>query len=385
MSFCNYFGQGLDLSVHQNKLVMKPCCLYDFNDDMENTEQGAVWKVPIDDITKNTLVQKLQKYIIHSAEQNKKQKGCWVCIEQDSSGIGSLRKKSFEYDNKQAKIHSLTLEADYRCNLACAICGPKHSSTWYAQADPRNKPHYYSSTAFKHSKAYVPIRQTIIESVLDLDLSNLQWVKIAGGEPLYSDSHIQVIKGITDRCDPKKISLTYTTNFSVLPNEETLSLWKKFKRIEFSASIDGVGDQFHFLRWPYRFDKLKKNIKKLQEICGSNTVFKIEHTLNPLNILDTDKMIGFITNTLPSNKFGDRTEFNMHSCHGVELALQNTPLDLREAVYKKYGKEHKISRILQNTAHTDNNREVINYLDNIPVARQLDWRNIFPEAQKYFI
>ena len=56
-----------------------------------------------------------------------------------------------------------------------------------------------------------------------------------------------------------------------------------------------------------------------------------------------------------------------------------------EAVYKKYGKEHKISRILQNTAHTDNNREVINYLDNISVARQLDWRNIFPEAQKYFI
>ena len=49
-------------------------------------------------------------------------------------------------------------------------------------------------------------------------------------------------------------------------------------------------------------------------------------------------MIGFITNTLPSNRFGDRTEFNMHSCHGVELALQNTPLDLREAVYKKYGK-----------------------------------------------
>ena len=66
-------------------------------------------------------------------QKNYKQDACQTCIEQDESNMPSLRNKSFYYTRKDTKIHSLTMEADYRCNLACAMCGPHLSSTWYEQ------------------------------------------------------------------------------------------------------------------------------------------------------------------------------------------------------------------------------------------------------------
>ena len=371
--YCNYFGQGLDLSVSGSFLKLRPCCLY--KDDT---------LIPLQNATKQSLLADIKSFLTNSNQKNYKQDACQTCIEQDESNMPSLRNKSFYYTRKDTKIHSLTMEADYRCNLACAMCGPHLSSTWYEQRRTHQDTNInFDNHKFVHNKEYKHTREKIIDTVLDLDLSNLQWIKITGGEPLYSDSHIYLLKGILDKCDPAQITVNYTTNFSFVPNKEILDLWQQFKCIEYSGSIDGIEDQFHFLRWPYRWEKLLKNVEDIKEVCGANTHFKIEHTFTPLNIFYLDQMMGFITSTMQSNKFGQITELNTHRCFSSKLDLEYTPTKLRHLVYEKYGQQHKVSKLLQNTPTTKNNA-LVPYLDAISKARKLDWRTIFKDVEHYF-
>ncbi len=371
--YCNYFGQGLDLSVVGNSLLLRPCCLY--KDDT---------LIPLQNATKKSLLADIKSFLTNSNQKNYKQDACQTCIELDDSNMPSLRQNSFNYTRKDTKIHSLTMEADYRCNLACPMCGPHLSSTWYEQRKTdQDSGVNFDDHQFIHNKDYRYTREKIIDTVLDLDLSNLQWIKITGGEPLYSDSHLYLLKGIMEKCDPSKITVNYTTNFSFVPTQETLDVWAQFKCIEYSGSIDGTGDQFHFLRWPYRWEKLLKNVKDIKEVCGANTHFKIEHTFTPLNIFYLDQMMGFITSTMGSNRFGQMTDFRMHRCFKSKLDLEYTPTKLRHVVYEKYGQQHKVSKLLQNTPTTENNA-LVPYLDAISKARKLNWRTIFKDIEQYF-
>jgi len=371
--YCNYFGQGLDLSVTENFLKLRPCCLY--KDDT---------LIPLENATKSSLLKDIQSFLTNSSQKNYKQDACQTCIEQDESNMPSLRQKSFHYSRQESKIHSLTIEADYRCNLACAMCNPQLSSTWYEQRRTHHASGInFDKSKFVHNKDYRYTREKIIDTVLNLDLSNLQWIKITGGEPLYSDSHLYLLKGIMEKCDPSQITVNYTTNFSFVPTQETLGVWANFKCIEYSGSIDGTDEQFHFLRWPYKWNKLISNVEKIKAVCGSNTHFKIEHTFTPLNIFYLDKMMGFITDTMQSNRFGHKTQFNLHRCFSSKLDLEYTPTKLRHLVYEKYGQQHKVSKLLQNTPTTVNNA-LVPYLDAISKARKLDWRAIFKDVEQYF-
>ena len=94
-------------------------------------------------------------------------------------------------------------------------------------------------------------------------------------------------------------------------------------------------------------------------------------------------MMGFITSTMQSNKFGQITELNTHRCFSSKLDLEYTPTKLRHLVYEKYGQQHKVSKLLQNTPTTKNNA-LVPYLDAISKARKLDWRTIFKDVEHYF-
>ena len=162
---------------------------------------------------------------------------------------------------------------DFECNAACITCGPQLSTLWSKELKKVNIAHAPTES--------IKLKQ-IFELLNQLDLSQVGRIKFFGGEPLVNDIHLEILKKFPN---PSDIDVWYTTNASVYPKQKVLDIWSKFKLVYFEASIDGIGEQFNYIRWPLKWDKVQNNLLRLKEEAPSNVLFRINHTVNPLNVL----------------------------------------------------------------------------------------------------
>ena len=93
--------------------------------------------------------------------------------------------------------------------------------------------------------------------------------------------------------NPENVIVKYATNLSIFPNDETIELWKKFKKVILNVSIDGVGEKFEYVRWPLQWHQIDNNLKKLKQLKNQNDinlVYHIAYTGNPLTIWYLDEL-----------------------------------------------------------------------------------------------
>ena len=222
----------------------------------------------------------------------------------------------------------------------------------------------------------------IIDAILQLDLSKIEWIKFGGGEPLLSTSHLHFLTKLSEKIDTSNVTVNYTSNYTVIPKHNVFDIWKKYKKIELSGSIDGVYDQFYFFRWPFKFEKLQNNIKVLYDNCPDNVEFKIEHTVNPLNLYYYDELEKFLLEKFPSNKFGVPNYINIHPCWG-HLGLESVNQKVLNLTKDKLGSDHKVVKLAEQVC--DSTELNTKYLDNLDQMRQTNWREIFPDIEKYYV
>jgi hypothetical protein len=152
--------------------------------------------------------------------------------------------------------------------------------------------------------------------------------------------------------------------------------------VRWYASLDGVGDRFEYLRWPYKWSKLSKFVTQALEQVPSNVMFGVEHTLSPLNVLYFDEFQDWFDKEFSQNKEGDRTDLDIHYASG-NMALDKTTSEMRKHVVQLYGSEHKISKLI-NQIPVTNPVSMIQYLDQLTKWRGVDWATVFPEVAKYY-
>jgi sulfatase maturation enzyme AslB (radical SAM superfamily) len=347
--FCRFLSNGYSINLNK-KLVVKPCCWYrgetPFDENLEQTR-----KLQLDSVT---------GWI----------PGCSVCQKQEQAGYNSFRQSSFDIipDTDDNAIVALDINIDFNCNAACVICGPEYSSLWAKQSD-KNK--------VIHIKSDYDAQSYLDTMLVTTDLSKLRRIKFFGGEPLLTDSHIQVLEKIPH---PEQVDIWYTTNASILPTPELLNLWGKFKLVYFEASIDGIDEQFNYIRWPLRWSHIERNLLTLKATAPVNVLFRINHTLNPFNIFYYDRLEQWVHTNLATNSAGDATEINIHPCWG-DWGLERTPLALREVIHEKYANQY-VSTILPITMMPINT--IIEFTKQWDSIRNNNWRTIFPEIVKYF-
>ena len=132
-----------------------------------------------------------------------------------------------------------------------------------------------------NKEALVLCKRVFSTRKVKLEKISLKYVKFFGGEPLFTDTHLKFIKHIPY---PEQVILHYTTNGSIYPNDMILEEWKKFKTIIFAASLDGIEEQFDYVRWPLPWNKVSKNLMRLRENKDIwNIIFRVEFTVNFLN------------------------------------------------------------------------------------------------------
>lgn len=363
--FCRFFRNGLVYNNNTVDFTISPCCYYNSNNNLIKADSTNEQFNLIRDRWLDDDIEKV----------------CHKCIITERAQYPSYRLSSFDICSGQTdQIEFLTVAINKTCNLACASCSSGCSSFWY-QENLRNNIKEFDNIHQLHDKNLVATNTTqFIKLLQSQDLSQLKYVKFGGGEPMMNNDHIEVLKLIPY---PENVTIQYTSNFSIMPGSSALDLWNKFRLVKWWASTDGVEEQFELLRWPYKWNKFSAFVKTAIDQVPGNVMFGVEHTLNPLNIYYFDQFERWFNQEFSQNRYGDVSDLNLHTCHG-EMSLTQTPLKLRQAVEQKYGQEHTIVKILQNTPTENSCTQLINHMDTLDLNRGHSWRKVFLEVENYF-
>ena len=352
--FCRYLSNGYSFMLKNNSLTVSPCCWYKSKTQV-NSQLLQNQKLVFKSITGWTA-------------------DCTNCKTLEDSGQQSLRQTGPDWisdtENSQDPI-TIDLSLDTECNAACVMCDQWSSSLWAKEnLKLNNKKIKIDNITYKIDNAIDQIVNTI-------SLSKLKYVKFFGGEPLFTDTHLKFIEHIPH---PENVTLHYTTNASIYPTPETFEVWKKFQTVIFAASLDGIEEQFDYVRWPLKWKKVSENLIRLQQNKTINNImFRVEFTANFLNTYYFDRLENWINQNLHMNLSGDKTELNIHHCWGGIWNLEKMPLGLRDLILKKYPNDHVMHKLVHNLSRTESTVEWKKFVMTWDSRRASSWKMAFPE------
>lgn len=364
--FCRHLKNGLVYNNNTTAFTVAPCCFFGGNRYKINPDQD--------------LLEQLSALRTHWITADVKT-NCKICIDAEKQMTTSYRQMSFDcIQGVDNRLEFLTVAVNKKCNLACASCNSTSSSFWYQENNRNNIVQGRNIRQMHQEDRQGIIEDKFVQLLSKQDLSALTYIKFGGGEPLMSDTHEKIMALIPD---PSKVTVQYTSNFSIMPSKTLLQTWEKFKLVKWVASLDGVGEQFSFLRWPYRWEKLGPFVVDAINIVPGNVMFGVEHTINPLNAFYFDQFQTWFNQQLGTNRYGDQSDFNIHLCNGV-MGIEHTPLALRDKIKRHYGAQHAISIALDQNPYSGSVTPLVQYLNQLDQWRGTSWRDTFFEVHEFF-
>lgn len=196
---------------------------------------------------------------------------CNKCKNEEETGGISERAKTllnFEIDvlekfknTKRTDWFELTIFVSNVCNLSCRSCEPFSSST-YAKITLNSEYEHLSVDITSVDKYWNLITQTIRQKAEEFDVL---YVHFMGGEPLLHKGNIKIVNWLVENDLHKKIQIRITTSLNVPINKQLAEKLNLFSSVEFILSIDGAHENYHYIRWPAKFDKVVQNLNQLVE------------------------------------------------------------------------------------------------------------------------
>jgi MoaA/NifB/PqqE/SkfB family radical SAM enzyme len=163
----------------------------------------------------------------------------------------------------------------------------------------------------------------------------------AGGESLIIDEHYELLEECIKRGHAKNMELRYNSN-AVEWRDDLFDLWAEFKRVRFHYSVDALGDQNDYIRYPSKWNHQVEQMWKL-DATTDNVEVTTATTIMALNIGYIPDFIkwkveqGFKKwNKWPFGAGG----INMHFAYWPpQLNVKTLPLELKKQVTDKYENE----------------------------------------------
>lgn len=365
--FCRSLSNGYKVNVTwDNRLEWSPCCFY----------------------TKKTILtdkDAFEKAIDYTSSATGWLPECHTCKQMEESGVVGLSPRLVSFKRIPNELNtglcgSLEINVDLFCNAACLSCGGYASSTWKKY----EYKHGLKDYGAQQNKDNENAEKCFNDLINNVDLSSLQHLYILGGEPLYGLTNLKILKHL-HKVHPSldQVLLEYQSNGSLSPDNEVIELWKGFKGVNFSMSLDGVGQRFNYLRWPLKWHRIEKNTEFL--LSNTNVMLDVNATINPLSVWYFDELEEWVNNTIPKDRLTPRLHnpVRANRCQSP-MDLNLTPMDLRKDIIIKYGSEHKLSKIFSNLEFNPNNRSMFEHINTHDAIRKLSWQETFPAAIKYF-
>ena len=248
---------------------IKPCCIFGGN-------PYSKYKSVLDAF--NSEENKIIRSRMQSDEVLEECKGCKMYHDFD------------QYDISEPAIRSIEISFDNNCNFKCVTCESKFSYLWYTE----------DKELLDMGFDRIPFYKFENQTRIDLDLTKLEKIKFAGGEPIMSKRALEMLESLPY---PENVELHFNTNNSFFP-KRWMPILKKLKRVIVILSIDGVNEVGEFVRYGYKQSKQDRNFKKwLDTVAKYKNIFiNVNYVSHGLNILDYHNTENHIEKNLGYNK-----------------------------------------------------------------------------------
>lgn len=333
---------------------------------------------------------------------NKKPAICQRCWHEEDNGKRSLRRRFWEDSTQTTDFFNLitpnlvekiknnikenildlpiilTIKNGNVCNAKCRVCHPGDSSRWSEDTeklfDLTGKKYYNISS----NETNWTDQQ--LEEILNLS-KNLQRLELFGGEPTYNKKVIWLLNQLVEQGLSKNIVLYINTNGSVNIVEKIPNI-KEFARVEIGVSLDGVKEQFDYIRHGLDYDQVIANIKLWQEYFKQHRVdYWIDSisTVDILNVYYLPELKQAVMGVLPLSPFWNLL------VQPDYLFIKNMPDHVKSSVIEKLSSDEEFAdliSVIQQSADLkewDKFLEVTSALDNI---RGETFSQVFPEFNK---
>ena len=226
------------------------------------------------------------------------EKTCDYCIKQDQGGSYSYRQQFNDADEL-----IITASFDNLCNLKCITCTPNNSTQIFAE---RFK--FHNEEDAQYIKTYIaevvtkqaPKKIDFIKSMLaDAKFKKLRF-DILGGEPLINPAIFEFLDWLVEQPYAKETTVAITTNGTTY-NEKLIKYISGFKRMSVQLSIDGVEEEFEYLRYGASFETLEKVCDSFYELTKKYKTFHMgsHYTLSWMNCLKFPKFFNWMQDKYP--------------------------------------------------------------------------------------
>ena len=323
--------------------------------------------------------------------EGKKPEACVRCWDEEAAGKKSLRQRQYEYFPNDYEEIVLTgrweqgpktavFKTSNVCNLACRSCAGWDSNSYTKEglyyADTYNTLTEHQGQLKRHNR-FIPLLPPKHMDFMQYKeiADNLEKIDFFGGEPLLNTTQLDLLEYLTEKGLSKKITLFYSTNCTNNPTERLKRAWAKFKKIELSMSVDGVGDKFEYLRYPGVWAEAEENIHKFLDLKNSLDC-EVYHmaglTASAMNCYDIDEVHSWLQKTI-----GD---VYVNMVHSPEyLAVHILPEEVKSAIRSHITHKETLGYIDIANSNTIQFSEFKTWMHRQDLYRSQSFEKTFPE------
>ena len=188
------------------------------------------------------------------------------------------------YDNvNNFSLKHVDLRWTNACNQACVYCGPSLSSKWAQEMGVKVK---------SNQEARREVKDFVFENI-----SDLQNVYLAGGEPMLMKENLEFLKLLKDK-NPE-CSIRVNTNLSTTKTG-TFDLLCDFKNVHWTVSLETIEQEYEYIRHHGSWDDFDKNLKIINRLNHKVSFNMLHFILNYESLfrcIDYLKGLGFHDNS----------------------------------------------------------------------------------------
>ena len=278
------------------------------------------------------------------------------------------------------------------CNLKCTMCHPSSSNFWYSDyIQLHNRMSYFDEDVEiklkKHGKKYIDTTNSYkwyedekFWEDLESYSSSIDTLYFVGGEPMLIERHFKYLEYFVQKGLSHNITIQYDTNLTML-YEKYINIWKNFKKVELTVSIDSLTDRNNYIRFPSKWNKIVKNISEVKKI--ENIHVAISYTwqiLNAYNVLD---MLNWASEQKIKVSFRILRVPEMYEVKILPVSNKKELIDMYSSSPYKQKLSHLINYLEANKDYEDKESlelcfETLSKLDKI---RGTDYKKTFPELE----
>ena len=289
------------------------CCIADHTNSESRAKNfdengNPIWltlgKDSIDDIMNSDYYKQTRLQMLNGEVP----KACERCFIEEQNGIRSKRleenenykdftienAKSITNDSGKIKVPMkfVELRLGNLCNVKCRSCNPASSTKWVKEYKELEK-NFDFVTSYRWVDDFSWIENDKFWDDLFDNSDELEMIYINGGEPTLVKKHWEYLDKLVEKDMAKNISLWYSINMTNLP-PKTFDVWKKFKNVRISCSIDDIGARNLYLRYPTKWDSVLKNLNLL---LGEKYLdVSVCQTISFLNVFYMDEFYDYFHN-----------------------------------------------------------------------------------------